>query len=166
MDKIFNDKIIINLNRVLREDESIMEKELLELFINLQRKKFRNYLRVNSNVLLNIVSIFSGKQLEAERCSIAITKVIDFLSKKVYACPQSVSTHIGSFNENGIIINDQKVKEYAKICAKKINVECFDCDMKYICSEGCVLETKQNNCKESTLNTLKIILENFEIFFN
>ena len=166
IDELLNSPTGVVLNKVLREEDSITEQELLALYLSLQKKNFRNYLSVNSNVLWNVTSIFSRKQLEVERCSVGNTKVIDFSSHTIYACPQCASTQIGYFDKDHIVLNDEKVAEYVQTCGKNADPECLTCDLKYICSEGCVLVNKQDDCRANATDILKIILENSSIFFN
>ncbi|MBU5591833.1 hypothetical protein KQI89_08645 [Clostridium sp. MSJ-4] len=159
--------IEIGLNKVLRDKSTINELELLKKYVNLISKYNNANLDINSKVYENISVYISGSGYNKSRCGIGDTTMIfDFLTNKIYSCPQEVNTEIGYFTNDTIKIDDVKKYEMCSV-SNKNNAICSQCEYTKFCSFGCYLE-KNNmhaNCKDETEKVIKYIFENFETLF-
>lgn len=109
----------IVLNRVLRDNNSINEIELLVEFIHLIKKYDYAHLDINSRLYKNLAEYVSGNGFYKSRCGIGDTTIIfDFIKNKLYSCPQDITTEIGTFNKNEFTIDDIKKCEMCNVSRK------------------------------------------------
>ena len=158
--------IEINLNRVLRMETSISEYELIKKYIEVVKKYSSCKISVNSKLLLNILDLFSGKGYSLSRCGIGdATLVFDFLSQVIYTCPQSSSTQVGIIQNDKVLVENERVMSMRNFARKSERIKCVNCEYLKICSQGCYLDVENVLCKEETEKMVKLIFENYNIFF-
>lgn len=157
----------IILNRVLREANTIEELYLLKKYIEILEKFPDVNIDLNSKVYNNLATYISGNGICRERCGIGrATKIVDFMTKKIYACPHDTKTEIGYFTNNNIDLNDLSIQEMINVSNKRNNT-CDQCRYIKFCSYGCYLEKDKANekCKEEMKKIMEFILSNFNKFF-
>lgn len=92
--------------------------------------------------------------------------VLDFITNKIYSCPQEIKTNIGFFTDKNINIDNAKVSKMRDVAYKNNNI-CDKCSYRKVCSNGCYLEKgiKDLKCKERIEESLEFIFKNFNDLF-
>lgn len=161
-----NCTVNITLNKVLHTTNSITEVELIKSYIDVKNKYPNFHITVNSIVLRKICNYISNKGLDRSRCMAGESLILDFMSNNIYACPQSMDTIIGSFDNERISI----IKDYQEALINtrnKVSKKCSECEYVNFCKFGCAIDdlVEVDNCVEETHDEIQYILDNFNEFF-
>lgn len=164
---ISNKDVVFSLNPVLHCSKNSDELELLECGINLMKKYNDITMNINSLSLQKLEKMLFGEGISKNRCRISNDIVADFSTGELYACPQDISTSIGT------VINDVYIdldkRNFYKLVNNKQNEICLNCDLIYFCSYGCYIDrafVDGDICKKKTSEVLELILNNFSMFFD
>lgn len=168
---IRNDNVLsscmIVLNRVLHDDNTITNLQILQLYVSLINEFSEIHIEVNSPTIRKLTSIFMDNGLIAERCSAGKAIVLDFEEKNIYGCPENNKTICGNITNNNIIFKDSETEKLISYSNKEIPV-CNSCKYKYLCHFGCSVDKdlKMKNCKDIVYETVQYVLDHFTDFFN
>lgn len=168
LDLIFNlNNINIMFNRVLGSKETLEEIEIIKIYHKMYKKYPSSNLILNSVVYKKLSSFITNEGIDRPRCGIGRRDMVfDFSTEKIYSCPQSVNTVIGSFTLDEVNINKNIQDEMYNISYKNC-AKCNNCDYINFCSYGCFLENEHTpiNCKVKIEDQIRYILTNFNDFF-
>ena len=147
------------------------QKELLDVGLKL-KKKFSDYdIRINSITLRKIMQFVARVGISRRRCNIGSDIVVNFSEGILYTCPENARIVIGSLSGSlsKNLSVDLSAKEQYKHEGSKVNAECKHCDLALFCGSGCSIKgikTQFDSCKEYNAQSLQLILDNFEEFFD
>lgn len=111
----------IILNPVLHATNPPDNIKILEMYINLCHQYPQNQLTANIKSLKKLSSLITGNGLDPRRCTLDQTIVLDFLQHKIYCCPQSVKTEIGTLTSEGdIVLNQKNISSFVKKKCEKV----------------------------------------------
>ncbi|NSW90979.1 MAG: radical SAM protein [Firmicutes bacterium] len=164
--KLGLNNLTIILNKVLHTKRTISELEFLKKYIELLSVYPHAHLVLNSVVYSKFNNVIIGNGFKRPRCNIENTLILDFPSKKVYICPESMNTEIGIISKNDIIYNNTK-KKYTNVTNKEL-YPCNSCIYANYCKYGCAIDTSNHfkTCKDETYQELKFIIDNFYTFYS